>query len=176
MDIQGFLTKHGVTEWDVLIFGDGSGTGWKDAGGFACLIHTRAGKRGSVVGGVTNTTINSMELFAYIAGLRYHYYQMIKEKMPTPLKLHVFTDSAYVQNGGNGSTVVKSNKDLWNDLHLFRTWGYELTFHLVHRNSTPMHVWADQKAGEARRALLALRPNDTELYAATPFKEDKEGP
>ena len=179
MDLRNFLQRHEVDpgKWDLLLMGDGSGTYGKDAGGFATFIFDRDGTRRHIIGGMSHTTINTMELMAYIAAVRFHYFELKKGRLKQggAYDTHIFTDSTSTAQAGNREVRRKSNQDLWHWMAYYETVGYKFTFHHVTRNSTPMHDKADELAGEVRRQLLKLRMDKKALYDMMPYCLDEQG-
>jgi ribonuclease HI len=72
-----------------IIYTDGSARGNPGPGGYGVVI-LEGGKRTELAGGFRKTTNNRMELLACIKGL---------EALPTPARVTLYSDSAYVVNG-----------------------------------------------------------------------------
>lgn len=172
LNLDDFLSQQGIRpdQWDLLMFGDGSGQGWKDAGGFCCfIVDGRRGRRTHVIGGRNRTTVNRMELSAYTESLSLHLYEVLGGTvMDPPYRTWIFTDSEYTANVGSGKYARKANPDLWAIVDWYRQRGYDFNWRWVVRNSTPFHELADRLAGEARKAVNALAIEENELFDVMP--------
>jgi ribonuclease HI len=166
------LESRGIKydEYDLFLFGDGSGLTWEIGGGFATFIVDRNKQlRKHMIGARTLSTVNRMELSAYTEALSYHYECVMDRKIQKPpYKVVVLTDSELTERVGNGVYSRKANGDLWQVIDWFTTRGYRIRWVWVPRNSTPYHELADYLAGAARRALIELRLGDEELYRCLP--------
>jgi len=177
--LDGFLLQHAVATWDLLLMGDGSGLQWELGGGYAVfLIDKTSGRRAHLVGARTLTTINRMELSAYIEALAFHYSQFMRHAIEAPpYRVHVFSDSKLTVDCGAGRCMRKANGDLWQSIDWFETRGYRITWHHMPRNNSQFHVLADELAGKARLAVNDLRVSDAQLYElmpATPVEQVSE--
>lgn len=156
--------------------GDGSGLQWELGGGYAVfLIDRLTGRRAHLIGARTLTTVNRMELSAYVEALAFHYSQFMQHLIEAPpYRVHVFSDSKLTVDCGSGKYARKANIDLWQSIDWFETRGYRITWHHLPRNSSPFHALADELAGKARRAVNDLRVADSRLYEllpATPIEQ-----
>ena len=166
------LEDIGVTydDWDLLLFGDGSGMTWEIGGGFASFLIDRATQiRKHLIGARTLSTVNRMELSAYTEALSYHFEAIMKRKVPAPYRTLVITDSELTARVGNRVYSRKANGDLWQAIDWFTTRGYRITWQWVNRNSTPFHEMADYLAGAARRGVMELKLADNEPYDLLPY-------
>lgn len=120
----------------VYIYTDGSCLGNPGPGGWAALLRWRNNER-KIFGGEALTTNNRMELMAVVSAL---------EALKRPLRVQVYTDSAYVCNGANkwidkwaangwknSDKKVVKNYDLWRRIHDLKN------LHSVEWNWTPAH-------------------------------------
>lgn len=180
--LEDFLSRHGLVhgQWDLLLFGDGSGLGWEKGGGFASvLFDSRLGIRSHVVGAQTLTTVNRMELSAYVQSLAYHFECLLEGVVrDPPYRVFVFTDSELTAKGGRKDIVVRKNLDLWQCINWYEIQGYRISWRWVPRNSTPYHELADYLAGTARFAINAVNTDGSNLHSLMPysvrFSEDAE--
>jgi ribonuclease HI len=171
MPLPAFLKQQGVpSDWNLLLFGDGSGLKWEIGGGFAVFLIDKArGLREHVVGAISKSTVNRMELSAYVHGLAYHYHDVLKGKITEPpYNVWIFSDSEFTVKTGQGKNRIKANADLWSVINWFETRGYRLNWRWNERNSTPLGTMADWLAGNARRAVKALELESNELYELMP--------
>jgi ribonuclease HI len=122
-----------MTEGVVEIYSDGACRGNPGPGGWGALIRLGSHEK-EISGGEAATTNNRMELTAVIRAL---------EALTRPSKVHVYTDSQYVQKGikewihgwkRNGwKTAAKEpvkNKELWIELDELRR-KHEIEWHWV---------------------------------------------
>lgn len=147
----------GITTWDVLMIGDGSGTTWHHSVGWAVVVADSDLTTTDLLTGGSNTgTINAVELLPYLYGLRYHYYRLYGGKLQRPLDVHILSDSELTVNVGSGRYAGKKNADLWSLVDFWKTQGYNIHWHY-----TPAHVegelevhrFVDQVAFETRQAM-----------------------
>ena len=159
------------SEWDLLLFGDGSGGGWAIGGAFVVfMVDKRLPTREVLVGGWSKTTVNRMELGAYTEALSFHYHNLLKGVITDPpYNVWAFTDSELTAKCGSGQYVRKANADLWNTVDWYETRGYRIHWRHLKRNTTDFHASADAAAGKIRRALLEHVPDD--VYGLMPYVE-----
>jgi len=171
MPLLAFLKQQGIpSDWDLLLFGDGSGLKWDMGGGFASFLIDRArGLREHIIGAISKSTVNRMELSAYVHALAYHYHDILEGQITNPpFKVWIFSDSEFTVKTGQGHNRVKANGDLWSLVDWFETRGYRLNWRWVERNSTPLGEMADWLAGQARHAVNDLMLTSEELYDLMP--------
>jgi ribonuclease HI len=172
MPLADFLKNQEISpnQWDLLLFGDGSGSDWKGAGGYsAFMIDGRRRARACILGGRSYSTVNRMELTAYTEALSYHYYKLLDETVTDPpYKVWVFTDSEYTAKCGSRTYSRKANLDLWTVADWYETRGYRIRWRWVPRNSNPLHAAADRLSGAAREALKPTLLSDDDLYRLLP--------
>lgn len=161
-------------QWDLLLFGDGSGGGWNVGGAFTVfLVDKRLPTREVLVGGWSKTTVNRMELGAYTEALSFHYHGLLGGVITTPpYNVWAFTDSELTAKCGSRIYTRKANADLWNTVDWYETRGYRINWRQLPRNTTDFHVAADAAAGKARKALLEHVPTD--VYGIMPYVESDE--
>lgn len=171
--LEEFLVKHGLVhgQWDLLLFGDGSGLNWDIGGGFASiLVDGRKGIRSHVVGAQSLATVNRMELSAYTQVLGYHR-EFILDGAVTdpPYRTFIFTDSEFTAKAGSGRVSVRKNLDLWHLMSWYESQGYRFTWRWVPRNSTPFHELCDYLAGTARHVINSMNTRGELLHAIMPY-------
>jgi len=160
-------------DWELLIFGDGSGQSFfSEAGGCAAIfIDSLFGVRRCVTAGMQPSTVNRMELSAYLYALGVHHHTVLKGKhsLPKlPYQTHIFTDSATTANGGNRLSNRNTNLDLWALADYFEMVGYGLTWHHIPRNSNALNTLADELAGQSRMAVKAVAESIPDINALMP--------
>ena len=151
---------------EVVLYTDGACSGNPGPGGWAFILeHQSSGRTLEDSGAEWQTTNNRMELQAVIQGL---------SRMTRPSRIHVVTDSSYVQQGAtdwiykwkargwkrktaSGKKPVK-NQDLWEQLDRIRN-RHEVSFERVRGHAGhPMNERCDQLAVAAYQRLKKSRP------------------
>lgn len=92
-----------LAEGKVIIFTDGSCIGNPGTGGYGAVILID-NQRTEISGGYRSTTNNRMELLACISAL---------EKLKTPAKVVLYTDSRYIVNGVNKGWAKRWRSQNW---------------------------------------------------------------
>lgn len=165
------LTKAGITEWDLLIVGDGSGTGWGDACGWASvLIDRRTRNRKLFYGAMNLGSVNLAEMMPYYQALAWfhnnHGKARLKER--SPLLVHVITDSQVTALHGNRITNKHeglpkvAHRALWAGVQEFIALGYRLEFRWARRDTSGLNNLCDLIAGLSRRAIKDTEPSGVE--------------
>lgn len=172
IDLPKFLKDQEIRrgQWDLLVFGDGSGVAWDAPGGFcAFMIDGRKHLRTHILGAHSSATVNRMELSAYVEAINFHYCHMIEGKIDRPpYRVWIFSDSEYVVKSGSRQNARKANRDLWIVLEWYETRGYQFRWRWVPRNSTPLNAMSDRLAGRVRTSIKEIPMSDDELYALMP--------
>ena len=171
--LEDFLAKHGLVhgQWDLILFGDGSGLQWDNGGGYASILFDgRKGIRSHIVGAQTLATVNRMELSAYTQALGYHFECILGGKiMEPPYRTFIFSDSEFTVKAGRKMFVVNRNRDLWQTITWFELQGYRFQWRWVPRNSTPYHELADYLAGTGRHVINRMNIDGNMLDQLMPY-------
>ena len=132
----------------VEIFTDGACSGNPGPGGWGAILRW-GGHEKEISGGEAATTNNRMELLAAIRAL---------ETLKRSCRVHIYTDSQYVQQGVNewlagwkakGWPARIKNKDLWQELDALIS-KHEVTFHWIRgHDGHPENERADRLARSA---------------------------
>jgi len=164
MSLAKFLKDQEIppNQWDLLLFGDGSGLSWKGPGGYCVfLVDGRMKERACLLGARSHATVNRMELSAYVEGISYHYYCILGSSLSNPpYKVWVFSDSEYTVKCGSRDHSRKANLDLWMVVDFFESQGYKIRWRWLPRNSNPLHERADRLAGASMKAIKPLILDD----------------
>jgi ribonuclease HI len=180
MALGKFLKDQEISssQWDLLIFGDGSGAQWKDGGGCcAFIIDNRHHVRTCLISAQSRATVNRMELRAYVDALGVHYNELLDGKIhKPPYRVWIFSDSEYTVKCGNREYGRKANLDLWAVIDWFETRGYRLRWRWLPRNSNALHTKADALAGKARIAIKDLLLSEEEVYRLLPSTDTEQKP
>lgn len=164
--LDDLAAELGIARWDAILVGDGSGTTWDSAFGWASVLvdaRTRAEKR--FAGCASAGTNHTAELRAYLEPMLWYTQtigkEALKQKMHTVgaapcLAVHVIADSEVVAKQGNGAMARNANRALWAAMDSFAGEGYALTWHWAGRNRLAENRWADREAGRMRLMLSRL--------------------
>lgn len=140
---------------DLLLVGDGSGTGWELASGigWACIAVEHDGKRRVFHGAANAGTVGVAELSAYLIPLIWY-----REHAPDDGRVrnvHVVTDSQYVQKMASSNTPPAKHDVLWASFAWFSRGGLRLHWHWVARG-TELNRLADDLSRSARTGYYSL--------------------
>jgi len=178
--LYNLLKELDIKAWDVLLIGDGSGSGWDIGVGWSCVVidqHTKTRKL--VHGGGSTGTVNIAELMAYVHAMLWYSTHIGKElRQQYPRKIfdvHVITDSRVIVNQGKKvaerNTAGLANRALWASISDIARQGYKFHWHWIERLTNELNWAADQMAGAARRAVKAC-----ELIEDVPDENGKYTP
>jgi hypothetical protein len=166
LTLDGLLDHIGVTEWDVLLVGDGSGVGWADPiGSYCVLIDHKSGARTAFAAGLSAGTITIAEMLPYaLAMLWYSSDQgpgpaLVAHKATVDRKsvsVHVVSDSQAFVTMGNNRASRRQHRPLWAMYTSMGAMGYDFKFHHVGRDRIALNVLADVGAGLARKAMCGV--------------------
>lgn len=172
------LSELCITDWDVAIFGDGSGSGWDTSSGWAAVLIDRHQSGRKYFNGAINIgTAYLAELFPYLhamlwysrgpgkahmAGLRQH-------GIYRPIRVHCITDSEILANQGNGAADRKAARELWLAMDSFVTRGYQFHWHWYGRDRIGLNMLTDHLSRESRIAVSnVVPPGGTTVYDYNP--------
>jgi len=171
-DISALLAGIQVKEWDLLLMGDGSGSGHACPGGWACF--PVANDKGNhvfldpVFGAVSHGSINLMEVMPYWHFLHQHYYYMggAETCLEKKIQVHVITDSQWAATAMSGRGKITVNRDMMALFAIFRDWGYQIHWHHVSRETIELQSMADRLAAQVRDYVKAVEhpPEFDEKY------------
>jgi len=161
--LQAVLDRVGNPNWDVLIIGDGSGSGWDTSCGWCgLLIDKQTRGRRYAYGGMNAGSVNFAESMPYIQLLSWYDANGGKARLKEQgtLNIHILTDSQVVAHWGNramASAVDLPRKHimLWAGLRELRRLGYMCTFHWSPRMTTQANWACDLIAGLTRREVIS---------------------
>lgn len=153
------LERLKITDWDIVIVGDGSGSGWTDCCGWASVLIERLTQgRRTFYGGMNVGSINLAELMPYLHAITWFDAKFGKDRFqrkPT-LSVHILTDSEVTVNNGQKmmrGQIPKAQSALWMAMQQFFRQGYMFHFHWIPRESCGLNWLADSLAGNTRRAV-----------------------
>jgi ribonuclease HI len=169
--LPALLARLGVgpTEWDWLLVGDGSGSTWDRACGWACAVIERLADPDTppaVFSGSCDRGTNIFaEVMAFLAPLQWVQEQEKERRKrlnlaPRPVRVHLLTDNQYcseemarrdrLRKGGQPSPEGKYG-ELWCVYEHLGRRGYSLRWHLVGRETVGLHVGADRLSRACRK-------------------------
>lgn len=167
--IQEVLKDLGVAtnDWDAVIVGDGSGTGWEHSCGWAAvLIDHYGGYRMEFYGGWNKGTSHIAEIMPYLEALTWYIAGPGSSKSGRPVKIHLITDNTNVANCGNRDCDRSTYPWLWSPFVHIERMGYILKWHWVARNRLALNKMADYVSGLCRVEIGKLRTRiETDLGA-----------
>jgi len=168
------IQKIGNPPWDLLLVGDGSGTGWNQACGWACtLIEKQSNLRRFFYGGMDSGSINLAEVMPYLQGLTWYDANVGKERLQKLdyLRVVVLTDSQVTAHWGNqamgsvDASVPRKQLGFYAAMRELRRVGYHCTFHWAPRMTTDLNWVADLMAGLTRQEVIRAA-NPTYVFGA----------
>jgi len=187
VSLADLLAHLKIAEWDALIVGDGSGTGWKMGAGWAAvLIDKYSGARKLFYGAMNTGTVTLGELFPYLHALSWYtgrdgpgrHRRRELQAVNRQMQIHIVTDSQIIATCGNNPGSRRSHQELWAAFDEYRKRGFVLAFHFIERDRVNLNVLVDEISRQARldventysRALATLcqkypgLPEDATIY------------
>ena len=161
--LSAVIQRIGNPPWDLLVIGDGSGSGWNEACGWACtLISNHQQLRRFFYGAMDCGSINLAEAMPYLQSLTWYDVHHGKERLKALgyLRVHILTDSQVTANWGNqamsGEYAEPPRKLLafYAGIRELRRVGYHCTFHWAKRLTTELNWAADLIAGLSRKEII----------------------
>lgn len=143
-------------QWDEILVGDGSGSKWGQAGGWACLAVAKHELVPRVYYGAANNLTNNLaEMLAYLSPLSELANRVHREEIATMRRVHIFTDSEYVRKRGEKGRELNfgAHTALWGAFELFARSGLSIAWHWIPRDSSAMNRAADEISRQARIRL-----------------------
>lgn len=160
--LEQVLERAGIRQYDVLILGDGSGSGWQTPSGWAAtLIDRETHGRKLFFGAMNAGSINLAELMPYFQALVWFHAQHGKARLERrgTLQVHIITDSNVIATQGRAAAnliepLPKVQQPIWAGMREFVRLGYQLNFHWAQRCDSSLNRVADLLAGLSRRQLI----------------------
>lgn len=165
--LQAILTRLSITSWDLLIVGDGSGSGWASSCGWASVLVDRNNLVGRAMhgrrffyGAMNQGSVNLAESMPYLHALQWYDANFGKNLLRTrgTLNVHILTDSQTIAHWGTramqpGTEVPRKGLAVWAAMREFRRVGYHCHMHWAARMTTDMNWVADAIAGLSRTQM-----------------------
>lgn len=171
---QAVIDRIGNPKWDLLLVGDGSGSGWDGCAGWSTVLVTNeaAQQRRVFYGACNSGSVNLAETMPYLQAMTWYdtHYGRDRLKQLTQLHVHVLSDSQTIVNWGNKAvaspdTVPRKMLALWAGVQALSQLGYMFRFHWAPRQTTELNWAADLIAGLARGTVKDI--NDRVIPSAT---------
>lgn len=153
------IARLGIQQWDLLLFGDGSGCRAENPCGWATVSVDRHWQCRFWYGMMNCGSNNLAELLAYLQPLSWFVEQEKARRKQRQAKarfyrVHIVTDSEYCQKQGEtGVTDSRSHPVLWQMVEHFRREGLLLHWHAIPRATYTLNILTDQISREARLVL-----------------------
>jgi ribonuclease HI len=167
-DLATVVQRLGIPDnWDILIYGDGSGNARDKPCGWGWVLVDRHNQRRKVEWGALGCgSIVTAELLPTIHAMLWQleYPGRIRAAdLGRPVRVHVITDSEttvahwrLLIRGGRGAQKLRRRRPLWNSLDGFEGSGYVFEFHWTRRNQFALHILADWLSKQASADLAAF--------------------
>lgn len=159
------LKRLKITDWDFIIFGDGSGQSWqKDCGaGWGSISIEKSMVPGGShlrdvwTGQMNKGTVNIAEMMAYLQPLEWLASREEDKRQNggtfRAFNIHLVTDSQYCRDTGeHPKQIRKRNEGLWALFDAFKRRGFVLHWHWIRRESVGLNWYADMLSKLARRS------------------------
>lgn len=154
--LQEIARSLGISDYDLLLIGDGSGNLVNaPAGWFCTLFDSKSEAIVDHFGGVNGGTNNYAELAPYCHAL-WSYHSQRKDNIGGIVKVAIISDSEVTVRCGNGEYARKANASIWAQIEWFERNHYRLHWVHVPRNSNAFSEFADHIAGVVRRSISQI--------------------
>jgi hypothetical protein len=154
--LEDLLTRFKIEQWDILLVGDGSGSYKLRPCGWGCVSLERASLERKLWYGACNAgTVNIAEMLAYLAPLTYFASQRAADNVYELARVHIITDSAYLEQMCPGSQQRRgnANQGLLQVFRQFDQSGLELHWHWAERDTVELNAVADVLSKVSRISL-----------------------
>lgn len=153
------------TNWDFIVFGDGSGQSWqKDCGaGWGSISIEKSRIPGGMperhvwTGQMNRGTVNIAEIMAYLQPLNWLAAREEDKRQNggtfKAFNIHLITDSQYCRDTGESDKQIRNrNEGLWAVFDAFKRRGFVLNWHWIRRETVGLNWYADMLSKLARRS------------------------
>ena len=150
--LQYFIDKLGISRWDYLLIGDGSGTTRERACGWCSVLIDRDNKRqvysGRLNYGGSNIVAETMAYTHPIMDLAKQNYRSGRS-----LRLHIISDCEHVVDAGNNVALRRRQAVLWAPVEVAQRLGIFTTWHWWRRDEIGLNQLCHELANTQRRAV-----------------------
>lgn len=172
ISLDAVLQSLQIQEWDVLLIGDGSGSGWQGACGWASILIDRATRGRRIFHGAMNLgSINVAESLPYIQALAWYdaTQKQHRQNQGSTIQVHIVTDSSTVATWCNAAADVTraipggAGLLIGSYIREMSRRGYSVRTHWAKRMSNQVNWAADLIAGLSRAGFInSINPGDSE--------------
>lgn len=157
----------GPTDWDLLLVGDGSGSGWSASCGWAAtlidrnnLVARNLNGRRLFFGAAEPGSVNFAESAPYLQAIQWYDVHLGKDLLDVngTLRCHIITDSQVIAKWGVAATnphgkLPRKGLAIWASMREYARLGYQFEFHWARRQTSELNWLADLIAGLSRAAI-----------------------
>lgn len=168
--LEEVLAANKISQWDLLLVGDGSGSTWQREAGWSCIsIEKTTYRRRLWFGAMNAGTVNFAEIMAYLQPLVWYVEQELeirkKTKKVQVRNVHIITDSSYVRSRGdaNQGIVTGKNGPLWEVFKRFAGQGIIIHWHWNRRDELALNHHADEVSKKVRKQIKAMNASQDEV-------------
>lgn len=176
ISLDAVLQALRISEWDVLLIGDGSGSGWHSACGWASILIDKATRGRRIFHGAMNLgSINVAEGMPYIQAMAWYdaTQKALRPNQGGTIQVHIITDSSTIATWCNAAadgaraTPMGSGLLLGSYIREMSRRGYSFRTHWARRMSNQVNWAADLIAGLSRAGFVnsISTPDSTESIA-----------
>ena len=160
-DLPTLVDTLQIPDWDWIIVGDGSGTTWQRAVGWATTVFDRLDQENpKVLWGAQSLGTNVVgELQAYLMAMQW----LVGSKQAIKFKrVHIITDCEYLTEGSSNPFNQHANKGMWVMMDSFRRTGMRLRWHWMPRDVIQANRFCHNLANIARKGMKGMDEQATE--------------
>lgn len=159
VSLNQWLTELRIpNDWDLLLIGDGSGSGWHIGCGWGCLaIENITNRRKWLWGGLSTGTVQIAELMPYVHALGWYNFNHAetyrKSFNKTLLKVQVISDSESTVKQGSYEISRKDRLMWWAAWETILREGYQARFKYIPRETSASNYLCDMISKSSRKNL-----------------------
>ena len=170
-----------AAQTDVLIIGDGSGSGWSMGGGWAAVVVDIARNRRKLLTGAQNAATSvTMEIEPYFKALYWYHHTTgkgLRMHLGRPPRVAVVCDNELVVRQGNGQVRAKALDPYWAAIECVkRQAGIVCHWYWARRDTVGLNILCDHLSRHSRVAHAAhvslaaagLGPDTSSVYLVNP--------
>jgi hypothetical protein len=158
-----------IADWDVILSGDGSGSGWDLGCGWGCVLIDRESRgRQEFHGGMNFGTVDIAELMPYVQAMAWYAERRrrairLGRHVPDVVRVRIVTDHKSLADDGNA--IARGTKSLWDcansafwaALLSFERAGFAFGYRWIPRASAALNCYVDEVSKAAYRAMKTLK-------------------
>lgn len=158
--LQTLLDRLQIADWDLLLIGDGSGSGWATANGWAATLIERQTRLRRLFYGAMNCGSNNLaEAMPYLQAMIWYNQNRSQGQLSSVTRVTIITDSDVIAIHGTKTAdlnqpIPRHFSPIWAAFRELMRNGYQFTFRWSRRESSDLNRVADAIAGLARRSVV----------------------